>query len=173
MDSPSLTDLVRAARAGRTAAFEELVRRLSRRAVATAHLIAGDLQAGEEAAQDAFVIAWKKIGQVRDPEAFRGWFATVLAREAGRRRRRAPPPLPAEVAAPAADGESDLPREVNALKAKYRDVLALRYVEGLSYAEIALALGLTVARVKSRLHDGRERLRERLARRRSRNREEL
>ena len=47
-------------------------------------------------------------------------------------------------------------------------MLALRYVDGLGYREIAVALGLTVARVKSRLHDGRERLRERLAAKRER-----
>jgi RNA polymerase sigma-70 factor (ECF subfamily) len=52
------------------------------------------------------------------------------------------------------------------LKPMYREVLALRYVEGLGYREIAAALGLTVARVKSRLHDGREKLRERLSRER-------
>ncbi|MEN8151481.1 MAG: sigma-70 family RNA polymerase sigma factor [Planctomycetota bacterium] len=171
MESLSLTDLVREAKRGRIEAFEEIVRRMSRRAVATAHLVAGDLHAGEEAAQDAFVIAWRKIGQVRDPRAFRGWFATILSREAGRRRRRPSPPLPADLPAPPGPEESGLPREVNALKSKYRDVLALRYVEGLSYDEIARALGLTVARVKSRLHDGREKLRDRLGDRLTRRRE--
>jgi RNA polymerase sigma-70 factor (ECF subfamily) len=169
MESLNLPDLVRAAKKGRIDAFEEIVRRLSGRAVATAHLISGDLHAGEEAAQDAFVTAWRKIGQVRDPKAFRGWFATILSREAGRRRRKPAPPLPDDLPARPGREESGLPREVNALKAKYRDVLALRYVESLSYVEIAHALGITVARVKSRLHDGREQLRERLARNRERN----
>lgn len=170
MDTLSLTDLVRRAKEGRIEAFEEIVRRLSRRAVATAHVISGDLHAGEEAAQDAFVTAWRKIGQVRDPRAFRGWFATILSREAGRHRRPPLPALPDELPAPAGREESGLPREVNALRAKYRDVLALRYVEGLSYEEIGRALGLTVARVKSRLHDGRERLRRRLVERQARER---
>jgi len=171
MESESITNLARRAKQGEVDAFEEIVRRLSRRAVATAHLIAGDLHAGEEAAQDAFVTAWRKIDQVRDPAAFRGWFGMILAREAGRRRRRTAPPtfgLDRDPPAPAAREEEGLPGEACGLKPKYREVLALRYVDGLSYAEIAVALGLTVARVKSRLHDGRELLRERLARKRGR-----
>jgi RNA polymerase sigma-70 factor (ECF subfamily) len=170
MESETTGSLARRAKHGDVAAFEELVRRLGRRAVATAHLITGDLHAGEEAAQDAFLIAWRRIGQLREPEAFRGWFAMILSREAGRHRRRTPLPLEPglDPAAPAsaAGEEAGLPPVANRLKAKYRDVLALRYVEGLSYREIAAALGIPVARVKSRLHDGRELLRERLAQRR-------
>jgi len=167
MESQSLTNLARRAKRGDTAAFEAIVSSLGRRAVATAHLITGDLHAGEEAAQDAFVTAWRKIDQLRDPAAFRAWFAMILSREAGRHRRRAPltllPGVSKDLPAPAAVEEGGLPREANALPPKYRDVLALRYVEGLAYREIAAVLGLTAARVKSRLHDGRERLRERLA----------
>lgn len=167
----SLEELVEKAQTGDVAAFEEIVRRLSRRAVATAHLIAGDLHAGEEAAQDAFVVAWRRIGDVRDPARFPGWFGTILARLASRGRR--PPPIPIDpgrepAAEPETVEEDPLPAEAAALKPKYRQVLALRYVDGLSYREIASALGIPVARVKSRLHDGRELLRERLGRRRSR-----
>jgi RNA polymerase sigma-70 factor (ECF subfamily) len=169
MRSDTTTDLVRRAQRGDSSAFEAIVARLGRRAVATAHLIAGDLHAGEEAAQDAFVTAWRKLDQLRDPVAFRGWFARILSREAGRRRRAPLVPLAdVEPAAPAPRPEEGLPREANALSPKYRDVLALRYVDGLSYREIASALSLTVARVKSRLHDGRELLRERLTARRER-----
>ena len=57
MEIESLTSLVRRARRGETTAFEAIVARLGRRAVATAHLITGDLHEGEEAAQDAFVTA--------------------------------------------------------------------------------------------------------------------
>jgi RNA polymerase sigma-70 factor (ECF subfamily) len=172
MDSDSLESLVRRSRDGDVSAFEEIVRRFSRRAVATAHFIAGDLHAGEEAAQDAFVTAWRKLDRLREPAAFRSWFGTILARQAARSRRPAPIPLPPgmEPEAPGSGtpSEESLPREARALKPMFREVLALRYVEGLGYREIAAALGLTVARVKSRLHDGREKLRERLAGRKRR-----
>jgi RNA polymerase sigma-70 factor (ECF subfamily) len=164
----TLEVLVRRARDGDVAAFGEIVGRLSRRAVATAHLITGDLHLGEEAAQDAFVAAWRRIGTLRDPVAFRGWFGTILARTASRARSRLHAPLdsvlePAAQDPGLAEPES-LPREAARLKPIYRQVLALRYVEGLSYREIATALGVSVARVKSRLHDGRQLLRERLER---------
>jgi RNA polymerase sigma-70 factor (ECF subfamily) len=162
----TLEEIVLRARDGDHAAFEEIVRRFSRRAVATAHFIAGDLHAGEEAAQDAFVTAWRKLGDLRDPRGFRSWFGTILARLASRSR---PPRLPSlekvpePVADPARNREEDrLPAVAERLKPKYRQVLALRYVDGLSHREISEALGIPVARVKSRLHDGRELVRRRL-----------
>lgn len=170
----SLENLVRSALEGDAQAFEEIVRTLSRSAVATARMITGDLHRGEEAAQDAFVAAWRKLADLREPRAFRAWFGSILARTASRARRaphlsldsgREPevqPVLPAD--------EGGLPGEALRLKPKYRDVMALRYVDGLSYKEIADALGLTTARVKSRLHDGREILRDRIRRRGKRKR---
>lgn len=170
----SLETLVEQAQAGDVPAFDEIVRRLSRRAVATAHLICGDLQIGEEAAQDAFVLAWRKIRDLKRAIAFRAWFGAILARTASRARR-----APHLTLVPGADPsvpparhpeERGLPEVACGLKPRYREVLALRYVEGLSYRDIAVALGITVARVKSRLHDGRELVRRRLeSRRRRRN----
>ncbi|MHC4471099.1 MAG: RNA polymerase sigma factor [Planctomycetota bacterium] len=168
----TLETLVRRAKAGDRIAFGEIVSRLSRRAVGTAHLITGDFHLGEEAAQDALVTAWRKLGSLKDPAAFPAWFGKILARTAQRARRRPPvalaPDLVPGVPEKTVGEEPGLPEEAARLRPKYRDVLALRYVEGLSYRGIAAALGITVARVKSRLHDGRELLRERLADRRRR-----
>lgn len=164
----SLEQQVRNAREGDAHAFAEIVRTLSRSAVATARMITGDLHRGEEAAQDAFVAAWRKLADLREPRAFRAWFGCILARTASR-ARRAPhvtlePGREPEVFPASSVGE-ELPAAALSLKPKYREVLALRYVGDLSYREIADALGLSQARVKSRLHDGRELLRDRLERR--------
>jgi len=163
----SLETLVERARGGDASAYEEIVRRLSRRAVATAHLIAGDYHAGEEAAQDAFVAAWRRIGTLREPAAFRAWFGRIAARAASRGRRPPVVPIPpsAEPVTEPPDEAPSLPAVARGLDLKYRQVLALRYVDGLGYREIADALGISVARVKSRLHDGRELIRGRLERR--------
>ena len=160
----SLTNLVQRAKDGDRDAFALIVRRLSRQAVATAHLITGDLQVGEDAAQDAFVTAWKKLSTLKEPAAFRSWFGVVLTRTACRvRRPRREQLLPEDLAAPMIERVS-LPEIALGLKASHREVLALRYVDDLSYRDIAGALGLTVARVKSRLHEAREVLRERYLR---------
>jgi RNA polymerase sigma-70 factor (ECF subfamily) len=160
----SLTNLVQRARDGDRDAFALIVGQLSRQAVATAHLITGDLQVGEEAAQDAFVTAWKKLGSLREPAAFRSWFGVVLARTACRARRpRRDRTLPEDLAAPVRERTS-LPEIALGLSDAHREVLALRYVDDLPYQDIAGALGLTVVRVKSRLHEAREILRERYLR---------
>ncbi len=160
----TLTNLVIRAQEGDRDAFTLIVRRLSRQAVATAHLITGDLQVGEEAAQDAFVTAWRRLHSLKDPVAFRSWFGVVLTRIACRARRsRWERPLPEDLSAPVKENTS-LPEITLSLKPMYREVLALRYVDDLSYRDIAGALGLTVARVKSRLHEAREILRERYPR---------
>ncbi len=160
----TLTNLVQRAKEGDRDAFSLIVRQLSRQAVATAHLITGDLQVGEEAAQDAFVTAWKKLGTLKEPAAFRSWFGVVLTRIACRARRpRREQMLPADLSAPISEDRS-LPEIALGLSAAHREVLALRYVDDLSYRDIAGALGLTTARVKSRLHEARETLRERYLR---------
>jgi RNA polymerase sigma-70 factor, ECF subfamily len=160
-----LQSLVEKSREGDRDAFAEIVRRLSRQAVATAHLITGDLQIGEDAAQEAFLTTFRKLRSLKEAGAFRSWFGVILTRIACRARVKFIAPLPEEI--PVTDPPRDtLPDIALGLKPMYREVLALRYVEDLSYQEIAEALGLSVARVKSRLHDARRLLRDRYVRRR-------
>jgi RNA polymerase sigma-70 factor (ECF subfamily) len=162
----SFHELVRRARGGDARAFEDIVRRLTPQAVGTAHMITGDRHRGQEAAQDAFVAAWRRLETLRDDRAFRAWFARILTRAAIASRRRRPSvsmdDVPELAARPEPIEEATLPRIALGLKARYRDVLALRYVNGLSHQEISAALSISPARVKSRLHDGREQLRRRL-----------
>jgi DNA-directed RNA polymerase specialized sigma24 family protein len=54
-------------------------------------LICGDLHQAEDAAAAAWVVAWRKVGTVRDPQHLRAWLVAVAANEARqsvRRRRR-------------------------------------------------------------------------------------
>ena len=67
---PSTDELVRAAQAGDTRAFAELVRQYERAAIITAHAILGDFHAAQDAAQDAFILAYRKLSQVRDAASF-------------------------------------------------------------------------------------------------------
>ena len=71
--------------------------------------------------------------------------------------------LPADEALAAAESARAVGRAMAALPEKHRVVLALREVEGLSYEEIAVALGVPIGTVESRLHRARAGLGRRLA----------
>jgi RNA polymerase sigma-70 factor (ECF subfamily) len=169
VSSTGLDDMVRAARRGDVAAFGAVVRRTQDGLVRAARALVGDVHEAEDAVQEAYVAAFGALRGLRDPGSFRAWIARILTRIALRRRRR---PWPARLgdadarvpARPAADhGRLDaLVEAVDALPAKYRAPVALHYLAELSYREVAEALGIPEKRVKSRLHDARERLRRRL-----------
>ena len=84
------------ARRGDGDAYASLVRTHSDIAFRTAMLITQDAAEAEEAAQDAFVKAWRALGRFREGEPFRPWLLTIVANEARNRRRsagRREPPL--------------------------------------------------------------------------------
>jgi RNA polymerase sigma-70 factor (ECF subfamily) len=145
------------------AAFERGVAEWAPRAVALARAIAGDADA-EDVAQDAFIRAWRSIGTLADPARFDGWLLAIvrnLARNRVRDRaleRRFPAPSP-----PAREGDHERVRAaVDALPEEQREVIRLKYETDLTYAEIASALGIDEALVKSRLHEAKQVLAEKL-----------
>ena len=77
------------ARRGDGDAYASLVRAHSDIAFRTAMLITQDAAEAEEAAQDAFVKAWRALGRFREGEPFRPWLLTIVANEARNRRRSA------------------------------------------------------------------------------------
>jgi RNA polymerase sigma-70 factor (ECF subfamily) len=165
----SLADLVRAARDGDVEAFGEVVRRTQAPSVMAARALIGDRHEAEDAVQDAYLIAFSRLRDLRDPTRFRAWFATILTRLALARRRRPSPPRLGDAqervpARPAADHArlDALQRAVDRLPDRYRAPVALHYLAGLSYREVAEVLSIPEKRVKSRLHDARARLRRRL-----------
>jgi DNA-directed RNA polymerase specialized sigma24 family protein len=69
-DKEKIASLVRAARAGDDFAFAELVRAYQDIAVAYATAILGDYHLAEDAAQEAFVEAYRELSALREPAAF-------------------------------------------------------------------------------------------------------
>ena len=63
-------ELVRRAQTGDVAGYETIVERFQRSAFAHAFSMLGDTHAAEDAVQDAFVEAYRKLGSLRSPEAF-------------------------------------------------------------------------------------------------------
>jgi RNA polymerase sigma factor (sigma-70 family) len=124
----------------------------------------------EEAAQEALIVLYRKIGTLRVAAALGSWMFQVVRNECIRRSRLAlrRPTLAATVELSAEDAtlaRLEVERIVDSiaeLPPEQRAVLVLRDVQGLSGGATAQALGLSRAAMKSRLHRGRETLRLRL-----------
>jgi RNA polymerase sigma-70 factor (ECF subfamily) len=159
-------ELVRAAVLGDEAAFTELVTRHHRDLLRVAYIICRDPALAEDSAQAAWAIAWRRLGEIRDPEQVRSWLVAVAANEARRimrsRRSRVLEISVADVETrrvpdlrsdPLADGiaNADLRRVIAALDPTDRALIALRYVAELSSDEIGRALGMSSSGARGRL----------------------
>lgn len=151
--------------AGDMAAFERLYRRHAARVHALARRMIGPRLA-EDATQEIFVRAWRKLGGYRGTGSFRGWLSRLASRHLLTRIRRAGPgtrgetPHEQAVVEAAAretslDRVFDLEAAVMALPEGARHVLVLHDVEGYGHAEIARLLGVSVGTSKSQLHRAR------------------
>jgi RNA polymerase sigma factor (sigma-70 family) len=83
------TELVARARRGDHDAYEELVRTYQGIALRTAYVVAGNAADAEEAAQDAFVKAYRALWRFRTGAPFKPWLLRIVANEARNRRRSA------------------------------------------------------------------------------------
>jgi RNA polymerase sigma factor (sigma-70 family) len=124
----------------------------------------------EDAAQEALIVLYRKIGTLRTVAALGSWMFQIVRNECIRRSRLAlRRPISTEMAEPSAEDAALARLEVErivdsiaGLPAEQRAVLVLRDIQGLSGAATAQALGLSRAAMKSRLHRGRETLHARL-----------
>lgn len=172
-----IESLVARAQEGDLSAFDEIVRRFQDMAVGYAFSVLGDAHLAEDAAQEAFLSAWRYLAQLDHPPAFPVWFRAVLRTQCGRlTRRRHLPLLPLEAVIHRASGnpspqdlvETGEMREgvhsaLAALPEPEREPTVLYYMGGSSVREIAAFLDLPPSTVKNRLHTARKRLRERLS----------
>ncbi len=158
--------LVQAARAGDRDAFRRLVEPDLPAALGTARIVTRSEADAADAVQEAMLSAWRGLGALRDPDAFRSWFRRHVVRAAlkaaGRRGRVAE--LDPATAAP--EGELDaaidrrtLARAFDRLDARDRLILTLHHFWDVPIAEAATYLGIPEGTVKSRLHYAMDRLR--------------
>jgi RNA polymerase sigma factor (sigma-70 family) len=125
----------------------------------------------EDAAQEALIVLYRKIGTLRAAAALASWMFQIVRNECIRiarlaLRRPISPAMAESSAEDAALARLEIERIVDSiagLPPEQRAVLVLRDIQGLSGAATAQALGLSRAAMKSRLHRGRETLRSRLA----------
>lgn len=163
--------------AERHEAFGELVRLFQDMACACAYAVLGDFHAAEDAAQEAFVTAWRKLDRLREPEAFPGWLRRIVLTECNRltrRRRLRTVPLEPGAGVPSTevDQQGAVERDymkraltcaVGALPRGERMVVALFYADGRSHKDIARFLEVPTTTVARRLNRARTRLKGRLS----------
>ena len=158
--------------AARHDAFASLVRRFQDFAYSCAFAVLGDSSLAEDAAQDAFLVAWQQLDQVREPAAFGGWLRRLVATQCNRRLRspRLLVPLDSVTDVPVADdgpeARLDAGADVHALgealarlSPSDRLVIVLRHGEEWPQSQIATWLGVPITTVARRLAHARRRLR--------------
>ncbi len=166
--------LARRARAGDRSAFRDLFHGFAPMVHALLVTRVRPAEA-DDLVQEVFLAAWQRIGDLREPAQIGAWLAAIALNRARRAHARAPSPtepLPEHLARDGRDGvareASELGRAaldaLSELSDVYRDVLAMRLVEGLTGPEIARATGASPETVRVQLARGMQLLREKLAR---------
>jgi RNA polymerase sigma factor (sigma-70 family) len=167
---------VRNAHAEKSAAFDEIVRRFQDMAFGCAYAVLGDFYGAEDAAQEAFLSAWRNLDQLREPAAFPGWLKRIVLTQCNRITRgkhleivalEAIEHLPAsdaDVPAIAAQNElrAGLLAALNSLPERERMVAMMFYIGDSTANEIAGFLELPLTTIKKRLHTARQKLKERM-----------
>ena len=158
-DPRSDQELVAAANAGDADAFEALYARYKEWVVNLAMRLTGDADQALDVLQETFIYLLSKFpGFVLTSRLTTFLYPAVknIAIHLRRKRdRMIRSELPEGVPAPAptATADGDLAAVVAALPETHREVVLMRFVDGLSLEEIAQALGIPLGTVKSRLHN--------------------
>jgi RNA polymerase sigma-70 factor (ECF subfamily) len=173
--------------AGDSQLFHELIRPYERRVYVMALSFLHNEADAEDAAQEAFLKAFRKLSSFRGESKFGTWLVSIALNEARTRIRHQnsvkiesldePPDEQGQVSPALLRDWKEIPSEalerkeirlllqqaITALPLIYREVFQLRDIEQLSVNEAAAALGISIAAVKVRLHRARMMLQKKLA----------
>ncbi len=192
-DEHSLETLSSRAAQGDAASFRALVERTHGIAYRLAlRMVSGGESDAEDVVQDTYIRVWRGLPKLRDHAAVVGFICRIVrnvAADTRRGKKRRPMasldrpigdglgPLVESIASDTDDPEqlacsaqvrADVFALVDELKEKYRVVLLLREVDGMSYDELSQALGVPVGTIESRLHRARAALAKKVERLRAR-----
>jgi RNA polymerase sigma factor (sigma-70 family) len=171
--------LLDACRGGDAAAYRQLVDAYWSQALRFARALVGNGEDARDLTQDAFVAAYRALPQHIEGRPFYPWLRGILLNRArmfvrsrgrARARREAAAEIPGHWAAPHATGATDgatsdwVHRALDALDDEARALLVLKHVEGFTYDELAVAVGIPAGTVMSRLYRARRQMREELER---------
>ena len=180
--------LVARASTGDASAFEAIMRRHNRLLFRTARSILKDDAESEDALQEAYLRAWRALGSFRADAKLSTWLVRIVINESlGRLRRHGAQVIPLDTALDATDDSTEdsmpdnpddrpdqvamrgevrrlIEARIDTLPDAFRTVFMLRAVEELSVEEVAVALALPEATVRTRYFRARGLLREGLSR---------
>lgn len=189
-DGPSDRELVAELRCGDDArvhaAFSQVVDRYGALVHAIAAGVTGDANGAHDVSQNVFIKVFRNIGDLSDPSKLKSWIGNISRTTSidwMRRRKHLKVSLDdlrdqgAPIEAAEADASDAPPERIEAeerrrlvlaaiqeLPDKYREVLTLKHLTGLSYQEINELLGISISAIESRLYRARAMLRGRLER---------
>ncbi len=165
-------ELLALACADQKEAFRVLVERYEERAVHTARAVVGNIETAREIAQEAFLKVYAHRERFDVKRRFSSWFYRILRNLAVDRLRRQSAGTPGAAAELVGDWDGQergpvaeasvterrlaVHRVLKDLPAKFREVLSLRDIEGLSCGEIAGRVGISAGTVRWRLHHARK-----------------
>lgn len=158
--------------------WDELVRQHADRVYRLAYRLSGNQHDAEDLTQETFIRVFRSV-QNYQPGTFEGWLHRIttnlfldMVRRRGRIRMEALPEdydrVPADQPNPEqiyhdARLDADLQAALDSLAPEFRAAVVLCDIEGLSYEEIGATLGVKLGTVRSRIHRGRQALRDYLA----------
>lgn len=130
-----------------------------------------DRMTSEELAQNVLLVVYHRAGEVREKELFEGWLFKVARNEMLQHLRRQPPPdwlidldalggssLDELISRPGGEGAAQFNEWLAYLEADERELVRLRFIEELSYEELALVFEVPLGTIKWRLFNARKKL---------------
>jgi RNA polymerase sigma factor (sigma-70 family) len=173
MEVPDVAVVQRAQRKD-AQAFALLIGSYERVALSVAFGVLGDAAAAGDVAQEAFIRAWERLGDLREPQRFGTWLCGIVRNLAIDCVRRKKPTEPLTAVAAQADvsrwstdpsdrlsqreSEEQLAQAMGTLDELTRQIVAMRYYDDLSSKQIAELLEMTPASVDMRLSRARKQL---------------
>ena len=175
MSQDGLAACVRAAQGGNLREFELLVHRFQDMAVGYSRGLLDDFHLAEDVAQEAFVLAYTRLGQLQQAEAFPGWFRQIVFSCCMRHRQCRREEVPFEAVEHLVDPrpwpDAELARRertallgqaLATLSEAERTVLTLHYIRQHSLRDMAAFLQVSPTTIKNRLRSAKKKLHGRL-----------
>ncbi len=165
--------IISAVIAGNTAQYRQLVERYQQPVFKVIYKIVGNIEDAKELTQDVFVKAYESLSHYKKEYKFFSWIYRIAINSALLYVRSKKKFVPIDEVSnelshiPDYNPEDDfcnriVETAINELNEQYKSVILLKYYAELSYADMALTLGIPEKTVKSRLFDARKKLKDKL-----------